>query len=296
MGSWQYLGGLRTGSVDGTWMHVTSLGWRKSEFKCSFLVRRVCRTEILQVYLEYTYPQPRFLASTLIAVQAVVLGFTASNCIVFAKYTLFAFDVEPTEARHKALAVGLLTAITIVHGCFLKTGIWIQNVLGWVKIFLIAAMSLTGLWIILLRPYGDSIGTLQSAYDHPFAWDTLWEGSNWSWSLLSTSLFKVLYSYAGLNNANNVLNDVQSPVRTLKTVCPAALLTACGLYLVANVSYFLVVPLDEIKNSGELVGALLFERLFGDRIGKTLFPLAIAVSAAGNVMVVTFALVCPIIV
>ncbi|KAH8424460.1 putative methionine permease [Aspergillus melleus] len=243
-----------------------------------------------KVYLEYTYPRPRFLASTLIAVQAVVLGFTASNCIIFAKYTLFAFDIEPTEAQHKALAVGLLTAITIVHGCFLKTGIWIQNVLGWVKIFLIAAMSLTGLWVILFRPYGDSIGASQFRPDHPFAWDTVWEGSNWSWSLLSTSLFKVLYSYAGLNNVNNVLNEVQNPVRTLKTVCPAALFTACGLYLVANVSYFLVVPLEEIKNSGELVGALLFERLFGDHIGRTLFPLAIAISAAGNVMVVTFAL------
>ncbi|KAK1148851.1 low-affinity methionine permease [Aspergillus melleus] len=244
----------------------------------------------LLVYLEYTYPRPRFLASTLIAVQAVVLGFTASNCIIFAKYTLFAFDIEPTEAQHKALAVGLLTVITIVHGCFLRTGIWIQNVLGWVKIFLIAAMSLTGLWVILFRPYGDSIGASQIRPDHPFAWDTVWEGSNWSWSLLSTSLFKVLYSYAGLNNVNNVLNEVQNPVRTLKTVCPAALFTACGLYLVANVSYFLVVPLEEIKNSGELVGALLFERLFGDHIGRTLFPLAIAISAAGNVMVVTFAL------
>lgn len=243
------------------------------------------------MYLEYTYPRPRFLASTLIAVQAVVLGFTASNCIIFAKYTMFAFNIEPTEAQHKALAVGLLTAITIVHGCFLKTGICIQNVLGWVKIFLIAAMSLTGLWVILFRPYGDSIGETQTRSNYPLAWDAVWEGSNWNWSLLSTSIFKVLYSYAGLNNVNNVLSEVQNPVRTLTTVCPAALFTACGLYLVANISYFLVVPLEEIKNSGELVGALLFERLFGDHIGRILFPLAIAISAAGNVMVVTFALV-----
>lgn len=245
------------------------------------------------MYLEYTYPRPRFLASSLIAVQAVLLGFTASNCIIFSKYILFALGTVPTESQHKALAVGLLTVITIIHGCFLKTGIYIQNVLGWMKIFLIGAMSLTGIWVVFLQFYGNtddfSPGEKSGS---SFSWDSLWEGSNWSWSVLSTALFKVYYSYAGLNNVNNVLNEVRDPVGIVKTVCPSALLTAGALYTLANFSYFLVIPLEEIKNSGELVGALLFQRLFGDHAGKIFFPLAIAISAAGNVMVVTFALVC----
>ncbi|KAL4940966.1 hypothetical protein BDV06DRAFT_230017 [Aspergillus oleicola] len=247
-----------------------------------------------KVYLEYTYPRPRFLASTLIAVQAVLLGFTASNCIIFAKYTVFALGGEPSDLTHKVFAAGLLTAITVVHGCFRSTGIWVQNVLGWLKIFLIGSISVTGIWVILLRPNGIESGALavqgHGQRQQLMAWDTLWEGSNWSWNLLSTSLFKVLYSYAGLNNINNVLSEVRDPIRTVKTVCPAALLTSGALYLLANASYFLVVPLDEIKQSGELVAALLFDRLFGPRFGGTLFPLAIAISAAGNVMVVTFAL------
>ena len=78
-----------------------------------------------KVYLEYTYRSPRFLASTLVAVQAVLLGFTASNCIVFAQYTLFALDVEGSDFIRKTLAVGLLTAITIIHGCFMKLRILI---------------------------------------------------------------------------------------------------------------------------------------------------------------------------
>jgi amino acid transporter len=244
------------------------------------------------VYLEYTYPRPRFLASSLVAVQAVLLGFTASNCIIFSKYTLFALSSEPTELQHKVLAVGLLTVITIIHGCFLKTGIFVQNVLGWVKIFLIGAMSLTGIWVVFLRLNGDTGNISPGSSVGPLSWDSIWEGSNWSWSLLSTALFKVYYSYAGLSNINNVLNEVHDPVGIVKTVCPTALLTAGSLYFLANLSYFLVIPLEEIKNSGELVGALLFERLFGDQIGRIFFPLAIAISAAGNVMVVTFALVC----
>jgi hypothetical protein len=60
-----------------------------------------------KAYLEYTFRRPRFLASTLAAVQAVLLGFTASNCIVF---SLFALGVNPTGVAIKSVVVGLLTA------------------------------------------------------------------------------------------------------------------------------------------------------------------------------------------
>lgn len=241
-----------------------------------------------KVYLEYTFRRPRFLASTLVAVQAVLLGFTASNCIVFAKYTLFALKFEPTDATTKGLAVGLLTAITIVHGCFYKSGIWIQNVLGWAKVVLIVFMIATGFFVIVLgkekTPSTDKIHSGLAA-------SGLWTGSEWSWSILSTAIFKIYYSYAGLGNINNVLNEVKSPVRTLKSVGPAALLTACIMYVLVNVAYFAVVPLEDIQESGELIAALFFERVFEPGFGNIFLPSAIAVSAAGNVMVVTFSLV-----
>ena len=53
------------------------------------------------------------------------------------------------------------------------------------------------------------------------------------------------------------------------------------LYVLVNVAYFLVVPLDEIKSSGEMIAALFFERVFGQSVGRTILPLAVAVSAAG---------------
>ncbi|KAF2431428.1 hypothetical protein EJ08DRAFT_670030 [Tothia fuscella] len=240
-----------------------------------------------KVYLEFTYRYPRFLASTLVAVSAVLLGFTASNCIVFGQYVLFAFRIEPTEFSQKLLAVGLLTWITIIHGCFLKTGIFIQNVLGWIKVALIIFMVATGIFVVLFRPETAQPLDISIQSSH---WNSLWAESNWNWGIISTSLFKVFYSYAGLENLNNVLNEVKNPVPTLKSVGPTALLTACILYLLVNVAYFLVIPLDEIKQSGELVAALFFERTFGPTVGRTILPLAVATSAVGNVMVVTFAL------
>ncbi|KAK4618239.1 High-affinity methionine permease [Fulvia fulva] len=86
------------------------------------------------------------------------------------------------------------------------------------------------------------------------------------------------------------MNEVKDPVRTLKSVSLTALATACAMYALVNVAYFLVVPLDEVCSSGELIAALFFERVFGQAFGRRILPLMVALSGVGNVMVVTFAL------
>ncbi|TGJ82923.1 hypothetical protein E0Z10_g5865 [Xylaria hypoxylon] len=243
-----------------------------------------------KVYLEFTYKRPRFLASTLVATQAVLLGFTASNCVIFSQYVFFAFDVEPADVWRKGLAVALLTVITVIHGVWYRAGIRIQNFLGWLKVGLVVFMVLSAFYVVIFRPSHDGPGEEPTVSFGPEGWDGLWEGSDWSFGTIATSLFKVFYSYAGLTNLNNVLNEVKDPVRTLKSVSLSALVTACLLYLLANLAYFAVVPVEEIKQSGQLIAALFFERVFGQNVGRRFLPLAVALSAAGNVMVVTFAL------
>ncbi|KAI9748303.1 MAG: hypothetical protein M1835_001821, partial [Candelina submexicana] len=80
-----------------------------------------------KVYLESKYRRPRFLGSTIVVIQAVVLSFTASNVIVFGEFKLVALNIELTAVAQRMLAVGLMTVITIVYECLLKTGIWIPE-------------------------------------------------------------------------------------------------------------------------------------------------------------------------
>ena len=237
-----------------------------------------------KVYLEFTYRRPRFLASTLIAVYVVLLGFTASNCIVFSQYILFALQIEDaSDALQKTMAVGLLTVVVAIHGVFPRAGVRLQNILGWIKVGIIVFMVISGAYVVTFQAATGPIRRQN------LSWDKLWEDSNWNWGNISTSLFKVFYSYAGLDNANLVLNEVKNPIRTLRSVTFTALFTSCGLYVLANVAYLLVIPVEEIRASGELIAALFFERIFGPRLGRTILPLSIALSAAGNVLVVAFA-------
>jgi amino acid transporter len=241
-----------------------------------------------KVYLEFTYRHPRFLATTLVAIQSVLLYFTASNCVIFSQYVLFALDREDAgPLLRKGLAAALLLAITIIHVVFPKVGIKVQNVLGWLKIGVILFMIFSSVYAIAFKE--DTEESRQTR--DQLAWHKLWTDSVWNWGVISTSFFKVFYSYAGLDNIANVLNEVKNPVRTLKSVGFTALLTTSAMYFLINVAYFLIVPLSDIKGSGELIAALFFEQIFGKRVGRGILPFAVALSAVGNVMVVAFAMV-----
>ena len=239
-----------------------------------------------KVYLEFTYRYPKFLASTLVAVHIIMLGFSASNCVVFSRYVLFALgiDGEASDFLRKSVGVALLVVVTVIHGLFPKSGIRIQNLLGYIKVGIIIFMILSGLYVVTFQ----NTSQLDGEQYRP-SWDGLWDGSIWNWGTIAVAFFQVTYSYAGLDNVNNILNEVKDPVRTLPSVASTALVTAGFLYTLVNVAYFIVVPIQEIKGSGEMIAALFFERLFGPHLGKVVLPLAIALSAAGNVMVVVFA-------
>ncbi|UKZ50047.1 hypothetical protein TrVGV298_004302 [Trichoderma virens] len=208
----------------------------------------------VKVYLEFTYRHPRLFATTQVAINAVFLGFTASNCVIFSRYVLFAFGVENASALvAKSLAVVLLVAVTVIHAVTPKAGIKIQDFLGWIKVGIIVFMIFAGLYVVVFQPTLDT-----STHKNPLSWDHLWDDSVWNWGVMSTSLFKVFYAYAGLDNVSNVLNEVKDPVRTLRSVTLTALATSCAMYTLINVAYFIVVPIDEIKGSGELIAALFF--------------------------------------
>ncbi|KAL5606790.1 uncharacterized protein BROUX77_003983 [Berkeleyomyces rouxiae] len=264
-----------------------------------------------KVYLEFTYRWPRFLTSTLVGVYVVFLGFTASNAVIFSSYTLFAFGYdEAGEVLRRSVAVGLLTVVVLVHAVLPSWGVRIQNTLGWIKIGIISFMILSSLYVVMFGSSDMMAGSMkgigsagiepQVLYVQPLHiplqqqsmsfMTGLFEGSVWNWSPISTSLFKVFYSYSGLETANNVVNEIKNPIRTLKSATTAALITCCLLYLLTNVAYFIIVPMNEIKESGEMIAALFFERVFGVTLGRRILPLVIALSAGGNVMVVAFSM------
>ncbi|KAL2889936.1 High-affinity methionine permease [Ceratocystis lukuohia] len=229
-------------------------------------------------YLEFIYRKPKFLVTALYAGYVVLLGWASGNSVVFGEYILHAAEVEVGRWNQRAVGLGCITFCFLIHGCALKWGIRLQNLLGTIKIFIILLIIIAG-WIALAGHL--KIDEKPNNFHDAFA------GTSGSAYGVVTALYNVIWSFIGYSNANYALSETKNPVRTLKIAAPLAIGTISVLYMLVNVAYFAAVPRDEIIAARRLVAASLFRNVFGETAERAL-SVFVALSALGNVLSVIF--------
>lgn len=184
-----------------------------------------------KVYLEAVYKTPKLLATVIFSTHAILLGFTASGCIVFASNIIVAAGHKSTPWVQRGIAVGVIFWVTAVHTFTPKIGVAIMNGLSSLKVIILVFIVITG--FVVLGGNVKSVPDPHKSFRNGFA------GSVTSGGPYSTALFKVLNSYAGWSNAAYVLNEVKRPVHTLKIAGPLGLGICGALYLLANIGMFI---------------------------------------------------------
>lgn len=233
-----------------------------------------------KVYLEAVYRRPKLLATIVFSTQAVLLGFTASGCIVFASNILAAANHKVTDWNERGIAIGVIIFVTFIHTLVPKLGVQLMNALSSIKIIILLFIVVSG-WVVLG-------GGVHSVPDPHASFRNAFANSVHSSNPYATALFKVLNSYAGWNNAAYVLNEVKNPVRTLKIAGPLGLGICAVLYLLANVAYFAAATPQEVAKSSVTVASYFVGKVFGPT-AKTVISVFVALSALGNVLTITFA-------
>ncbi|EJD39110.1 amino acid transporter [Auricularia subglabra TFB-10046 SS5] len=232
------------------------------------------------VYLEQAYPRPRFLVSTAFAVNALLLSSSATNCIVFAQYVIYALEVEWTARLQNTIAVSLAVAAVAVVGASTKWALRAVNVITVVKILALAFIVATGIAVFAGK----------TAVHDPYAnFHHVFSGSTRNPSSLATALVKINYSFVGWGTAYNVLSEVKGGARTVRKAGHIAVGLVSTLFFFVNVAFVAAVPKEEIENAGQLVAALFFGKVFGGRAASKILPAMIACSCAGNLIAVMLA-------
>lgn len=145
-------------------------------------------------YLEYVYKKPKFLATAMFAAYAVLLGWAASNSVVFGQYILNAADVEVDRWNQRGIGLACVTAAFLIHGFALKWGLRLQNFLGVVKLVIIVFIVVTG-WVALAG---------HTKIETPHNFTNAFEGTTGSGYGVVMALYNVIWSFIGYSNANYV--------------------------------------------------------------------------------------------
>ncbi|KAL4804226.1 amino acid/polyamine transporter I [Aspergillus unguis] len=228
-------------------------------------------------YLEYVYKKPKFLATAMFAAYAVLLGWAASNSVVFGQYILNAAQVEVDRWNQRGIGLACITAAFLIHGFALKWGLRLQNLLGVIKLVIILVIVVSG-WVALG-------GHTKGETPHNFA--NAFEGTTGSGYGVVMALYNVIWSFIGYSNANYALSETKNPTRTLKIAAPAAIGSVGILYMLVNIAYFAAVPREDFLAAGTTVAATFFGKMFGGRAERVM-SVFVALSAFGNVLSVIF--------
>jgi APA family basic amino acid/polyamine antiporter len=205
--------------------------------------------------------------SELVITRATALAAVAT---AFAEYFLDALGVGPNMGSHQQwvhyIGAAMIGVIGWVNYRGVRWGTLLQNVMTLIKC--------GGLLTLILLAFvlgGRSAGAPVVSQGAPTAIGLVPVG---------LALIAVMWVYNGWSDVTFVGGEVQDPVRNLPRVLILGTLAVIAFYLLANIAYFRVLSLDELRHS-PLVAADVANRLVG-RMGAVSIGIVVMCATLGS--------------
>ena len=183
------------------------------------------------------------------------------------------YDFSLTAAQ--PLAALVVVAVTAINYLSVRLGGSIQVVLTSLKIGTILVIVVAG--VLVGKPH--AIAAAQLAIPPamgPLGWGTI--------GAVLAALVPAMWAYNGFNDLGDLGEEIQHPERNIPRAIILGLLTVGGLYLLANVVYFRILPFAVLAQS-QHVASDVVQSFAGSR-GATWLTIAMAISALGALHVV----------
>lgn len=235
-----------------------------------------------KVFLVVMFRKPFMLMSVVFLLYSVISGMSVGSSLIFGEYFLRTFDFPYTEFNCRFVAFVFLSLTCLFHALSTKHGVLLQNLLGVMKIGLLVILFLTGIWVLLFP-------TDITKIPNNVTWESFWVAKTpVTVSSFSNAIIMSSYTFSGWNMGHVSSNEVKDPIRTYKIAGPASMILVALGYAAINLCYLTVLTPEEFAESGNVVGSILFEKVFGTHFGKRFLTFSIAICSAGNVFVVVY--------
>jgi amino acid transporter len=212
---------------------------------------------------------PAFLFgwAELLLIRAAALGAISTT---FSEYFIRVLGFDPRVAPYSSyvhyVAAGAILLLAAFNYVGMKWGSLVQN---------LTTLAKTGA-ILLLIVLALALGLPETGgHFTPAA-----PAGSFTFAKFGLALVSVLWVYDGWADVSFVAGEVKDPERNLPRVLIYGTLTIIVLYLLANIAYLAVLPVEEIRQS-RLVAADAADKLVGP-IGVAFVSVAVMISTFGT--------------
>jgi APA family basic amino acid/polyamine antiporter len=190
--------------------------------------------------------------------------------ITFAEYFLRLLGFDPSVAPYNQYAHYLAAVAVLVTAVFNIVGVrW-----GTAVNALTVVAKYGALCFIILAAFALGLPQTHGHYTPLVPACSLHLGG------IGLALVAVLWVYDGWGDVSYVAGEISHPHRNIPRAIIGGTLAVCAIYLLANIGYLAVMPVDQIRTS-KLVAADVAQQLLG-RPGAVLMSATVMLSAFGT--------------
>ncbi|KAA8643205.1 hypothetical protein EYZ11_003108 [Aspergillus tanneri] len=236
-----------------------------------------------QVYLSKIFGE---LAGFLFAWCAVLVlkpGSAAIIAIIFGEYVVRAVvgaDVETVNPWiNKSVAFASVFIVTLFNCVSTRVATRLGDILMFFKF--VALIGVTVIGIVVAITGLSYKGSASEEWKSGWFNDTSVDVSAWA-----VALYAGLWAFDGWDNTNYVTGEFKNPGRDLPRVIHTAMPLVILSYLLANISYFLVLPHSTIEASNTVV-VQFGDKVFGP-LGALVFAVIVSASCFGSLNATIF--------
>ncbi|OXV06748.1 hypothetical protein Egran_05485 [Elaphomyces granulatus] len=237
-----------------------------------------------QVYLSKIFGELMGFLFTWCAVFVLKPGSAAIISLIFGEYLVRAVVGADSENVNpwinKGVGVLGLLFVTLLNCVSTKLGTRIGDIFMFFKFIALVGVTITGIVV--------AVTGLSSKGNASQEWKNMnwFEGTSSDISNMAVALYGGLWAFDGWDNTNYVTGEFKNPSRDLPRVIHTAMPLVIMSYLLANVSYILVLPLSTIEKSNT-VAVQFGGKVFGP-VGALILALVVSASCFGALNATTF--------
>ncbi|KAH9063314.1 L-methionine transporter [Lactarius vividus] len=267
-----------TGSVGASlivWLLSGLLGWTGAS-SFAELGSAIPLNGGAQAYLAYSYGPIISYLFAWTAISALKPGSNAVISLIFAEYLNRLFwhatrsDVSPDDIPQWAIQVTAIAAVSVItFVCVVTRSLGTRLAVVFTTVKVLSLMSITVLGLVQLARGRATTSLTTSVFD----------GTSTNPSSYALALYSGLWAFDGWDQANYVGGEMSEPEKNIPRVIHFSMITVTLLFLLANVSYFVVLDKATVGLSNTV--ALDFGRALFGPIGGSIFAFMVAFSCLG---------------
>ncbi|KAK7075053.1 Y+L amino acid transporter 2 [Halocaridina rubra] len=229
---------------------------------------------------EYAYILEAFgpLPAFLFIWSSLVIILPTSNTVMaltFANYIIkpaFMDCDAPLDVPVRLIAAVIVCFLTWINCTNVKLVTKVQDLFTVAKILALVTIIIAGIFQLATGNVKNYEGAFQS--------------TNWSIASISTAFYQGLFSYAGWNCLNFVVEELKDPYKTLPRAIMVSMPIVTLVYFLTNMAYFAVLEPDEVLAS-DAVALSFASRILG--VVAWMIPIFVALSTFGSLNGLIFA-------